>query len=181
MKKITLDELLNWNPCKEYTKERILEISKGKTSLTPLEISKLKIPYSDRLWVLLRPGVLGEKNYIEIGNKIADRAVKKYCLKCGDKEIEEWAKDWLSGKDRTEESALAGFVPFNKTTAAICIVRGAAASVAYAAASANASSVFYFVWTASDYYAACVGYATSNDIDCSTERKWQLNLIKKHL
>lgn len=56
---------------------------------------------------MLRPEVLGKKNFIEVVNKIAARAVKKYRLKCGIEEIEAWAEavKWLSGEDRSDEAS----------------------------------------------------------------------------
>ena len=79
--KITLNKLMSWGPCKGYTEEKILEITEGRKSLTPLEVAKLRISIEDRILVLLRPEVLGKNNFIEIVEKIADRAIKKYCLK----------------------------------------------------------------------------------------------------
>jgi hypothetical protein len=38
-------------------------------------------------------------------NKIADRAVTNHALNCGIKEVEQWAKKWLSGEDRSERAA----------------------------------------------------------------------------
>ena len=54
--KITVDQIMAWRPCSEYTRERVTElIGKGKT---PLQIAKLKISAQDRLWVLLREEII---------------------------------------------------------------------------------------------------------------------------
>ncbi len=39
--------------------------------------------------------------------KFAGRAIEKYALHCGIDEVERWAARWLSGEDRSRESARA--------------------------------------------------------------------------
>ena len=123
MKKyITLKEVLSWKPC--ITEQQILEITKGKKRLSLFEVCNLKISHGDRIWVLLRSEILGKKIYREIVFKIADQTVKKYCLKCGIRGVEKWAKNWLSEKNKSRAAAY--------TAAAYTAV----ANAAYAAANA---------------------------------------------
>ena len=49
---VTIDEILNFDPCREYTRERIEKLFDGRQSITPEEISNLAIPSNDILWVL---------------------------------------------------------------------------------------------------------------------------------
>ena len=191
IKTITIKKALSWNPCsiKYDTEEKLLKVTKGKTSLTPLEVSKLKIPYKDRIWILLRREILGENNYREISFKIADRAVKKHCLKCGIQEVEQWAKKWISGKDRSTvdaanavANAVANAAASAATYAATYAVN-AAANAANAVASAVANAV---ASAASATYTVNAAANTANAANAAcvarvAERKWQLNLIKKYL
>jgi hypothetical protein len=193
MKKITIDKVLRWNPCTEYdTKEKILKVTKGKISLTPLKVANLKIPPADKVWVLLRPEILGKKNYKEIGFKIADRAVRKHCLKCGIEEVEKWAKKWLNRKDISLKNAKV-----TKDASATYIITSITNTIK--ATIAVIDNVNYFANYAASYaasyasYAAfiakleIVSYVSASDslasADAATifERKWQLNLIKKYL
>jgi hypothetical protein len=55
-----------------------------------MEVSRMRsVPTEDRVWVLLRPEVLGKRGLCRVVGAIADRAVR-----------------WLSGDDRTESAAL---------------------------------------------------------------------------
>jgi len=63
---ITIDQVLAWEPCdskpgERYSREGMLALSGGRTSMTALEVCDLPISASDRLWVLLRPEVLPER------------------------------------------------------------------------------------------------------------------------
>ena len=42
---------------------------------------------------------------VTVANKAVDRQVKAQCLDCGLPEVQEWAKRWLSGEDRTYAAA----------------------------------------------------------------------------
>lgn len=58
---IKIDDVLSWEPCEAYEeRETLLELTGGREELTPLEVTRLKIPVVDILWVLLRPEILGE-------------------------------------------------------------------------------------------------------------------------
>ena len=184
--KITLNKLMSWGPCKGYTEEKILEITKGRKSLTPLEVAKLTMSAEDRILVLLRPEVLGEKNFVEVVNKIADRAVKKYCLECEIEEVEIWAKKWLSGEDRDYATAKAAALAAEAAVWALWATAKAAACAAKAAANAVVRAAMVVAtcaaktatWTAAQ---GAVRNVTAEAAAETAERRWQLNLIKKYL
>ena len=110
MKLITIKDLDEWGACnradgEKYSDENIKKLLGKRKGLTPLEITEMdQIPIDDRIWVLLRKDVLGDK-LDSVVKKIVDYQVKKQCLKCGIKSVEEWAKNWLNGTDRTEAAA----------------------------------------------------------------------------
>ncbi len=85
-------------------------------------------------------------------DKIADRAVRKYALKCKIASVAAWAKKWLSGEDRTYASASAAYDAADAayaaatraaTHAATDAATAAATAAAYAAAAASAASAAY--------------------------------------
>ena len=182
---ITLNNLMSWGHCEEYTKEKILEITKGRKCFTPLEVSKLRIPVEDRIRVLLRLNVLGGKNFIEVVNKIADRAVRKYCLECEIEEVEIWAKKWLSGEDRDYATAKAAALAAEAAVWALGATAKAAALAAKAAANAVVRAALVATWAAQAVIEAAARGAVRNvaaEAAAETaERRWQLNLIKKYL
>ena len=175
--KITLNKLMSWEPCEEYTEERVLKITKGRKSLTPLEVSKLRISIEDRIWVLLRPDVLGN-DFIKVVNKIADRAVRKHCLKCGIKEVEIWATKWLSGEDRSWTAAR--FLAIYLDTYRAAVLVAVEATVACCAGIETWEAAETAVEAAEDAVGAALAVENAKNTKI-TERKCQLNLIKKYL
>ena len=69
--KITVDTIMSWGPCEEYTKTKIKKLLKGVCgdmgNITYRDILKLSIPVNDKLWVLLRPEFIPERQLHEIG------------------------------------------------------------------------------------------------------------------
>jgi hypothetical protein len=58
MKKVTINDVLSWRPCKRYSKERLLKLANGRESMSALEILELDIPADDKLWAVLRKELL---------------------------------------------------------------------------------------------------------------------------
>lgn len=42
---------------------------------------------------------------IQVATRLADYAVREFALACGESKVEQWAKDWLDGSDRSAWSA----------------------------------------------------------------------------
>lgn len=68
-------------------------------------------------WLFWQFNKLSVRQQKEIGAKlkliterIVKRAIKKYALHCDIAEVRQWAKNWLSGKDRSAEAARAAVV-----------------------------------------------------------------------
>jgi hypothetical protein len=51
MTTFTIEDILELDPCEEYTEERLKELWKGKESLALREILELTIPIDDKNWV----------------------------------------------------------------------------------------------------------------------------------
>jgi hypothetical protein len=78
--KITTDLMLSWNPCygqEESRKKWLRAFPSG--AATPLEVAKThKLPAGDRLWALLREGVLPDVLLREFAADCAHRALELY-------------------------------------------------------------------------------------------------------
>ena len=127
--RITADQIISWRPCPRYPDDRVRQLGPA-IGLTPLEIAALPIPRVDRLWVLLRPEVLGKRGLRVAIDRIATRAVTNHALHCGVPGVEQWAQRWLDGTDRTEAAAMAA------AEAAARAAEAAAWAAAWAAAAA---------------------------------------------
>ena len=63
---IDIHQILAWRPCnmapgEKYSRDGLHKLFGGRDSITPLEVCDLPISAVDRLWVLLRVEVLGER------------------------------------------------------------------------------------------------------------------------
>jgi len=103
MKTLTVSNIMSLNPC--YSESRVRELFGDRESLTLVEILTLDIPPQDRIWVLTRDGVCSRDVLLAWMNRMADRAVRSYCLTCGVPAVEAWARGWLDGTDRTRAAA----------------------------------------------------------------------------
>ena len=52
--KITIEMIMEKNPCAEYSAKRVTELCDGNESLTLMQISELDIPVADRIWAITR-------------------------------------------------------------------------------------------------------------------------------
>jgi hypothetical protein len=189
MKSLTPQQIVDLEPCGGYDLEQVTELFDNKESLTYLEILDTdKIPLADIVWVFCRPEILSvdiKNQWLEI---ITTRAVTNCALHCGIDTVEEWATNWLSGDDRTDDSARAAYSASadagdNAVDAAYNAARAgraaaAAAGRTAAAATYAATAAAYYAAYAAIYaaYAADAAYAASK-----TERKQQIQDLKNIL
>jgi hypothetical protein len=96
---ITIEKVLSWGPCKDYTPARLLELAAGRESITMLEALSLPIPANDKLWLACRKGALSEPVRLEWIERTLRQAVQSYTLNCGVPDIEDWSRKWLAGDE----------------------------------------------------------------------------------
>ena len=131
--KLTLERVVSWIPCSEYrdnNNARLLELYPSKEADLTDVLRDDRIPVEDRVWVgchalpweTIEPVVVG---WVE-------RAIRRCLGKSGIPEWEAWAERWLSGKDRTGETAWDASWAIGPATA----VRAARAARAASAARA---------------------------------------------
>lgn len=150
MKKVTVKQMLEFGPCKEYSESRVRKLWAGNWSLIPLQISELDIPAADRVWALCR--VLDPDIRTRWINMIVERAIRKYVLGCGIPEVEQWGERWISGADRSSTEAWAAAVKaaaaWAVTAAAEAAAEAEAAAWAAEAAWAAAAAAAEAAWAA---------------------------------
>ena len=59
---ITVNQIMDWGPCPDYTRERVIELFEGRPWVSPKDVLESSITHEDKLWVVLRPEILGEDN-----------------------------------------------------------------------------------------------------------------------
>jgi len=96
--KITIKKLVEWNAC--YDEDELKEFKKNlkiKDGVTPLEFIDLDIKTEDKIWTLLRPEIIPEKELHLLGCKFAEAALKL------EMSVIKLKKLWLKGKAMDEE------------------------------------------------------------------------------
>lgn len=152
MKTLTVSDIMALRPC--YSESRVRELFGDRESLSLVEILQLDIPAEDRIWVLTRECVCDRDLLLAWVNGVADRAVRKYCLECGNTAVEAWARGWLDGTDRSQAAAAAAYA----AAAAGAAARGDAESAWVAAYTTTGAA---YVAYAAAYAAACAARAAS--------------------
>lgn len=62
MKSVPIDQVMEWGPCLEYTKEKVTALFGKRKTLSAKQILSLKIPAKDHLWAVLRNDFFDDKN-----------------------------------------------------------------------------------------------------------------------
>jgi len=124
-KKYTVTDIMNKEPCPDYTEEVVTELWKDKKSLTFKEVCNLDIAIDDRVWISARLVP------IEIAVKWAD-----YCA-------DEAQKHASYAADVVAADVAAYYAAYYAASAASATSAYAASAYAYAAANAAAANVAY--------------------------------------
>jgi len=119
MKSLSVDDVMDLTPCKEYSQEVVEKLWGGNERLTLLEITFLDIPIKDIFWCVLHPEVIGEKRARLFACDFAERVLPIYEAKYPD--------------DKRPRKAIAvsrkfanGEATINELSAAVTGVRAAA-------------------------------------------------------
>jgi len=95
-------------PCQPtYTTSYLTDLFAGRETVTILDVFDAPIPDADKVWFAVQPGVITKMQIDEFLERTVTRAVTNHALHCGVPEVEEWAKKWLSGEDRSARAAYA--------------------------------------------------------------------------
>jgi len=174
MTRITIDNILSWHPCKEYqTRELLLEVTNNRESLTPLEVSHLDISTDDRLWVLLRPEVLGRRDLTLCVCDYAEHVAHLWHAPEGcswqPSDTLDVVRRYARGEATDEELDIAAWVArVARVVRPAWVAAGVAKAAWVAAAATNAAA-----------RAAWAAMAATADI--AAEREWQLARLRTYI
>ena len=149
MKTVTVDAVMAWIPCKEYTRELVTALFAGRDTLSARDIAGLDIPSEDKLWSMLRNEFLTDNQMHVLACDFAERVVHL----CGADPHPQAAIDakraWVRGEITGDELAAA-------RAAAWAAARDAAWDAAWGAAWATA-------WATAWDAARAAAWATARD------------------
>jgi hypothetical protein len=165
---ITREMLDSWEPCGDYTSERIDELAAGRSRIAVTAVFDLPIPAADKVWLLCHEGILPDEAFRGLARKFAlhviDRwdapAVVRQYLETGNEEIRAAARNaaWAAAWDAARDAA-----------------RAAAEAAAWAAAEAAA-------WDAAMDAARAAAWDAAEAVAADgAESEWQLEEIRKEL
>jgi hypothetical protein len=105
---VTLDQIIAFRPCRDYTDNGnalLLRLANGETEWPLIDILRRSdIPAADRVWIATQKNVLTDAQRVAALEAVVTRAVTNHALGTV---IDAWARDWLSGRDRSEDNAAA--------------------------------------------------------------------------
>jgi hypothetical protein len=171
---ITTDLVVSWDPCSAYTRERLDELS-GGCAMSVLDVLLLPIPGADRLWAVLRQGVLPDSILREFATMCADIALS--AERDAGREPDqrsfaavECALRYAAGDASEDELRAAAYAAADAAAYAYAAAYTSANGAAYAAAGAAAAAAAYNAAYAADAAAyaadADAAYAAARDIEC---------------
>ena len=154
MKKVTLDEIMSWNPCEDYDRERIKKMMGRKKYISIKDVRNVKLDNKeDYLWFVLRPELIEDEKLHKIAVYAAKSVLpiweKQYPDDKRPHEAIKAKEMWLRGKITNEElraaESAAWIVAWSVASAES--VRNAARSVAWSVAR-SAESARNAAWSA---------------------------------
>jgi hypothetical protein len=141
MKKVTIEDIMSWDPCDTYPRERIKKLMGRKKYVTLNDIWKAKLDSKyDYLWLALREEFISEHNLHKIAIYAAELVLPIFEEKYPDdkrpRQAIEAKKKWLGGEISDEELAAASYAARNAAWATANDAARAAWAAAWAAARA---------------------------------------------
>ena len=136
LKRFTIDQVMPWRPC--YSREEVAAVFGRYKYMTLARLLASKLSDADKLWCLLRPEVIPEKQLHLLACEYAERALKRERKAGREPDPRSWAavetkRRWVAGEASDEELSAA-------RASARAAARASASARAWAAASAEASA-----------------------------------------
>jgi hypothetical protein len=141
MRSVTVDQVLSWEPCEDYTRERIEELFAGKEAVNVHDVLAMDISDSDKLWAALREEFIPAETLHEFACRVAENALLKERKAGREPDARSWKalevkRKWLKGEATDSELAAAreaAWAAWAAAWAAREVAREAAWAAAWAA------------------------------------------------
>ena len=73
MSTVTIDDVMDWDPCDAYDRKRVTRLFRGREQLGVLDILRLRIPADDRFWAVLHEELIPAPVMHEFACQFAER------------------------------------------------------------------------------------------------------------
>lgn len=176
----TIDEILSWNPCSTYGRDRLTKLFGRRKNVTALDILGCKsVPVKDRFWVVLRNHFLDDKALrlwaADCARHVLHFFAEKYPEDKRPREAIEAARRFARGEITLEQMTAAGAAAW-ATAWATWAAAGDAAEDAARAAGAAAWATARASWVAAGATWAAAGAAA-----WAAEQRWQIVRLKAYV
>ena len=158
-KQLTVDDIMEWVMCKEWSREKVQEKFGKRKTVTPLQLAGAEgVSAQDKLWILLRPEIIPKKELQFLACDFAEDVLpifeKEYPddkrLRQAIEAKRKWARGEISDEQMVEARNAARVAAWTaSTTSAVDVVVGAAWVAARAARDAT-WTVIDAAWTAAN-------------------------------
>ena len=153
MKAVTVDQVLSWEPCKEYTRQRVENLFAGRETINVYDVLEMDISTADKLWAVLREDFITAEILHEFACRVAEKTLLNERKAGREPDERSWKaievkRKWLKGEATDSELKAA------RAAAGAARVVGA---VAWAARSAWVAGAAGAAWAA----AAAAGAAAA--------------------
>ena len=187
MTSYTIEEVKSWGIC--YPREQLEKLYAGREKLTALDCFDLDVPDDDKLFVLLRPEIIPERELHLLACDFAERVTRLAGDPRSAKAIRV-KRLWVEGKATNEElrtardaALAAACAAAEAAEAAACAAWAAAKAEAAAARAAKAAAAAawaaaWAAWEAAAWDAAWDAADAAAEAR-TAERKAQLALVRK--
>ena len=103
MSTVTVDEVMSWEPCKEYPRERVTALFADRETITALDVLEMDIPAEDRLWAVLREEMVPAPILHEFACRCAEAALMQERKAGREPDPRSWAaieakRKWMRGE-----------------------------------------------------------------------------------
>ena len=110
MLSVTVDQVLDWSPCDEYTRERIEELFAGRKKVNAHDVLAMGIPDADKLWAVLREEFIPAEALHEFACRVAEQALLKAREVGREPDARSWQaikikRRWLKGEASDSDRA----------------------------------------------------------------------------
>ena len=139
----TVDDLLLWEPCSDWSEGRIRELAGAKQRWTALDVLDLPIQDDAKLWVVLRPALIAEPVLHELACRFAEEVLPIYERECpkdtNPRDAITAKRAWLRGEITDEQLAAARAAAWDAAWDAACAAARDAARAAAGFAARDAA------------------------------------------
>ena len=123
MKAVTVDQVLSWEPCEEYTHERVKELFAGRETINVYDVLRMNISDADKLWAVLREDFIPAEILHEFACRAAEKALLSEREAGREPDERSWQaievkRKWLKGEATDSDLNAAGASTWAARTAA---------------------------------------------------------------